>query len=84
MAHPTYLIDGKRVPSVTTVISRFKESGALMYWCWDQGRQGLDYRQTRDAAADAGTIAHAMVEAFIRNGEGEYEYVKGAGLVKVR
>lgn len=55
-----------RVPGVTTVISRFKESGGLIHWAWDQGRQGLDYRETRDKAADAGTLAHAMVEADIR------------------
>jgi len=58
-----------RVPGTTTVAGRFKESGALMYWCWDQGRQGLDYRQTRDAAADAGTLAHSMVESDIRRTE---------------
>lgn len=57
---------GKRIPSVTTVISRFKESGALIHWAWDLGKQGVDYRQVRDDAADAGTLAHAMVEATIR------------------
>ena len=60
-----YLIDGERVPGTTTILSRFKESGALMYWAWDQGRQGKDFRETKQAAADAGTIAHAMVEADI-------------------
>lgn len=55
-----------RVPGTTTVVGRFKDSGALIYWAWDQGKQGLDYRQTRDSAADAGTLAHAMVEADIR------------------
>jgi len=57
---------GKRIPSVTTVIGRFKESGALIHWAWDLGKQGIDYRKIRDAAADAGTLAHAMVEATIR------------------
>jgi len=27
-----YKVHGKRVPSVTTIIGRFKESGALLYW----------------------------------------------------
>lgn len=58
--------EGKRIPSVTTVIGRFKESGALIHWAWDLGKQGIDYRAVRDAAADAGTLAHAMVEATIR------------------
>lgn len=60
------LKDGTRIPSVTTVISRFKASGGLIHWAWQQGRDGLDYRETRDKAADAGTCAHAMVECDIR------------------
>lgn len=59
-------ITGEEFPSVTTVIGRFRESGALVHWAWDQGRQGLDYRATRDAAASSGTMAHGMVEAYIR------------------
>ncbi len=67
MGRPTdgYRIDGERVPGVTTIISRFKPSGGLIHWAWQQGRDGKDYRETRDAAADAGTIAHDMVEADI-------------------
>jgi len=61
-----YLIDGKRVPSVTTILGRFKEAGGLIHWAWDLGMQNIDYRKVRDAAADAGTLAHLMVEADIR------------------
>lgn len=57
---------GKRIPSVTTILSRFKEAGGLVHWAWDLGIQGLDYRKVRDDAAGAGTLAHAMVEADIR------------------
>jgi len=57
-----YEIDGEKVPGVTTVLSRFKESGALMYWAWKQGTEGKDFRETKQAAADAGTLAHDMVE----------------------
>ncbi len=66
MAHPIYKVDGTRVPSVTTVLGRFKESGALMHWAWRMGMEGTDYRAARDSAASAGTLAHAMVEAHIR------------------
>lgn len=68
MARPKdgYMIDGERVPGVTTILSRFKESGALMWWAWQQGKDGKDFRETRDAAADAGTCAHDMVECDIR------------------
>lgn len=70
MAHPVYkLASGERVPSVTTVLSRFKDSGALIHWAWEQGRDGKDYRETRDKAANAGTCAHKMVECHIRGQE---------------
>jgi hypothetical protein len=48
------------------VISRFKESGGLIHWAWKLGMEGRDYREVRQGAADAGTLAHRMVEADIR------------------
>lgn len=60
-----FCADGGRVPGTTTIIGRFKESGGLIHWAWEQGRDGKDYRETRDAAASAGTLAHDMVEAHI-------------------
>jgi hypothetical protein len=57
--------DGKRVPSVTTILGKFKEAGGLMHWAWECGVKGLDYRAVRDAAADAGTLAHAAVDDWI-------------------
>jgi hypothetical protein len=75
MARPKggYKIDGKRVPGVTTIIGRFKESGALMYWACEQGKaiergEISSLYDKRDAAADAGTLAHSLVEAHI-NGD---------------
>ncbi len=32
--------DGKRIPGVTTIIGRFKESGALIRWAYGRGRDG--------------------------------------------
>ncbi len=64
---PYTLKDGTEIPSVTTIIGRFKESGGLIHWAWAEGKAGRDYRETRQAAADAGTLAHQMVEAHIRN-----------------
>jgi hypothetical protein len=57
-----YSIDGEKVPGVTTILSRFKESGALMFWAYTQGKEGKDFRETKQEAADAGTLAHDMVE----------------------
>jgi hypothetical protein len=59
--------EGKRVPGVTTVIGNLGWSkGGLMHWAWEQGINGLDYRDSRDKAADTGTIAHAMVEHEVK------------------
>ena len=67
MAHHIYkLADGTRVPSVTTILGRFKDAGPLMHWAHACGMKGLDYRKVRDDAADAGTLAHAAVEAWVK------------------
>jgi len=42
MAHPPYYVHGKRVPSVTTVLSRFKDPGALMHWSWECAYKPLE------------------------------------------
>lgn len=61
-----FLADGTRIPSVTTIISKFKESGGLIHWAWQLGTEGKDYREVRDKAADAGTMAHDLVEKWIK------------------
>jgi hypothetical protein len=68
-----YLKSGERVPSVTMVIGRFKEAGGLIHWAWKLGKEGKDYREVRDQAADAGTMAHAAMEAWIRDKPFEFE-----------
>ena len=63
-----YLLeDGTRVPGVTTIIGARKEVGGLMHWAHSLGMQGIDYKAARDAAADAGTLAHSMVDAYIHD-----------------
>lgn len=37
-----------------------------MRWAYNMGLQGLDFEEQRDKAADAGTVAHALVEAHIK------------------
>lgn len=57
---------GTRVPGTTTIIGRFKESGALLHWAFKQGQSGVaSLYEKRDEAAEAGTLAHDMIEAFI-------------------
>ena len=75
MPHPKigYKIDGKSVPGVTTIIGRFKDSGGLLFWAFEQGKAAergeiSKLYDKRDEAAEAGTLAHSLVEAHI-NGE---------------
>ena len=68
--------DGVKVPSVTTILGRFKDSGGLIKWAYKQGREhenlamrGLPapshlYDNVQKAAL-AGTIAHDMIEAHV-------------------
>lgn len=72
---------GQRVPGVTTPIGRFKDSGALLWWAFGQGKAAergeIDsLYDKRDEAADAGTLAHEMVEAHIA-GEDFETVIKG-------
>jgi len=74
MPHPTGGYknkDGKRVPGVTTIIGRFKDSGALLWWAFGQGKLAergeiSSLYDKRDEAADAGTLAHDLVEHHIK------------------
>lgn len=60
---------GNRVPSVTTILSRFKESGGLLYWANQAGLEGKTLDEARAPAATAGTMAHDLVEAHINKRE---------------
>ena len=69
MGTQPYYVDGVRVPGTTTIINAYKKSDGLVHWAWDLGRQGLDYRNVRDNAAETGTKAHSLIEADIRKQE---------------
>lgn len=57
---------GDRVSGTTTIIGRFKESGGLLQWAFKQGQSGApSLYAERDKAAEAGTLAHDMIEARI-------------------
>lgn len=70
-ARDGYYVDGKRVPSVTTILGvglGGYSKDALMKWAWTEGVAGRDYKQTSQKAADVGTVAHRMIECHL-NGE---------------
>ena len=62
MGRPTLgyrLKDGTKVPGVTTIIGRFKDSGGLLWWAFEQGQAAErgeinSLYDKRDAAAEAG------------------------------
>jgi hypothetical protein len=55
-----------RIPGTTTVGGRFKDSTALIIWSNRIGLDGIEYGKFLDEAAEAGTLAHLMVEHDIR------------------
>jgi hypothetical protein len=63
------LKDGTRVPGASTIAGVVKDYGGLLWWAWDQGRQGLDYKVTAEQAATAGSLVHAAVEEFTHGRE---------------
>jgi hypothetical protein len=74
MPHPRkgYYVGDQKVPGVTTLIGRFKDSGPLMFWAFEQGKAAqrgeiANLYDKRDSAAEAGTLAHSLVEAHIHN-----------------
>ena len=62
--HKPYMLDGKRVPSVTTITGcmDFGKSNGLMRWASRLGLQGIDAVGYRDETAEIGTLAHSIVE----------------------
>lgn len=56
---------GDNVPSVTTILQVINKP-ALLYWAWDLGIKGIDFRKARTKEADCGTIVHAMVENHLK------------------
>ena len=62
-----YYLDGERVPGVTTITGQLDwgKSGRLIWWAKKETLEGRDPMQSRDKAANAGTVAHALIEAHL-------------------
>ena len=73
MSHPKqgyHLPDGTRVPGVTTITGRFKDSGALLFWAFNQGKAAergeiRNLYEKRDEAGESGTATHFLVYRHI-------------------
>ena len=59
---PYYDSSGKRLPSVTQILSASWSKGdALIEWANREGLAGRSHTAARDIAADAGTASHSLV-----------------------
>jgi hypothetical protein len=68
-AHQKYfLADGTQVSGGSTISKIGEDSGGLIYWAWDLGRKGKDYRKVSQEACDVGTLAHFLIECYL-NGQ---------------
>ena len=55
---PYVNLQGKRLAGVTTILNNLGWSkGALMWWAWNEGMEGRNFRDTSGQAAQAGTQA---------------------------
>ena len=71
---------GVKIPGTTTIIGRFKESGGLLQWAFKQGQSGVAHLyEERDKAAEAGTLAHDMIEGNILSGYSPADYALSLG-----
>jgi len=57
--------DGKRLPSVTTITNRFKDSGGLIHWANEVGLAGMTTDEARAKALNTGSLVHRIIEADI-------------------
>ncbi len=60
---------GMKVPGVTTILGRWKESGGLIVWAYNRGKDGFELYDSRDKAAELGTLVHGMAEEYIKGGD---------------
>jgi len=66
-----YEIQGKKLPSATQVIGRFKNAIGLIIWSNQLGLKGLNYFDELKKAGDTGTKLHDLAELFILKKEYE-------------
>lgn len=60
-----FLRDGREVPGCSGIAKITDGFEGLLRYTWKQGKDGKPYGAERDDAADAGEIAHALVEAYL-------------------
>jgi len=66
-----YIINNKKLPSVTTIINRFKNATGLIIWANQLGLKKINYFDELKKASDTGTALHDLAELYIL--EKDYE-----------
>lgn len=61
-----YRVDNKKIPSVTTVLGRFKNATGLIIWANKLGLDGKSYHDELKKAGDIGTALHDLAEIHIK------------------
>lgn len=54
--------DGTIVPGGSTICKVGEDQSHLISWAWNLGQKGEDYRKVTDFAADAGSVAHFLIQ----------------------
>jgi len=65
--------DGRKFVGVTTPLSYFGNKNGMIYAAWKLGTEGKNYQEEWYKAANAGTLAHDMIEAYLK-GEPEPDH----------
>lgn len=60
-----YTVAGQKVPSVTTILNRFKKSEELIDWAHRLGLAGKSHHDERDAAMAVGTCVHSCIDLAV-------------------
>ena len=63
---PYYSPDGKRVPSVTTILDIVNKP-YLVKWANNLGLQGINIADNKEHITGIGTLLHAMIEGVLNN-----------------
>jgi len=69
LSHIDYKVDGIKVPRVTKILGRYKNSTGLIIWSNQLGLEGKSYHAELNKAGDIGTALHELAELHIK---GEY------------
>ena len=73
-AHTRYYDDdGKRLPGTTTVIGVMSKGYGLKKWYWQMGMDGIDVEKYVDKTANIGTLAHYMIECYLKDEQPDLE-----------